>query len=86
MRFAPCFLLAGLLALTCARAETVGVEIEGVEEDLLEAVRAGLSIQNYVERDVTPAQVRRLHARAEEEIRRALEPYGYYTPRIDSEL
>ncbi len=45
-----------------------------------------LTLRNYANRDVTPAQVRRLFNNAEVEIKAALEPYGYYNAQVTSSL
>ncbi len=72
-------------------AGDIEVEIQGVEEPLRANVRAYLSIVAEAERvtddePIPAATVRRLHARAEREITRALEPFGYYRPRVNAEL
>ena len=61
-----------------ATAAQLTITIEGLKEELQTAVRANLTLEQYGSRDVTPAQVRRLFANAEKEIKAALEPYGYY--------
>lgn len=79
----------GLLALMLpclAHAAELSVTIEGLNDELREAVQSALVLQQYVDRDPSPAQIRRLFASADGEIRKALEPYGYYSPTIDSEL
>ncbi len=38
------------------------------------------------EKDPTPQEIQRLHARGQDEIALALEPYGYYRPTIDGTL
>jgi translocation and assembly module TamA len=73
--------LAGL-----AQAAGVTVDIQGLPQELKEAVEGELTLRNYANRDVTPAQVRRLFNTAEGEIRAALEPYGYYNVQISSTL
>ncbi len=68
-------------------AADVEVEIEGVEGPVLENVRAMLSIVgDRLEEDAPERSIRRLHRRAPDEIRRALEPFGYYAPTIDTRL
>jgi translocation and assembly module TamA len=83
-------LVIGLLLaspLAVAQAPDLRVEIEGVRDELLDNVRALLSIEQLRgEGELTPLRIRRLHARAEEEIRTALEPFGHYQVRVDSEL
>lgn len=69
-----------------ANAAQLAIDIEGLPEDLRDAVRANLTLQNYATRDVTPAQIRRLFSGAEQEIKSALEPYGYYNSFVASSL
>jgi translocation and assembly module TamA len=69
-----------------ASAADLSVKIEGLSEELQEAVEGQLTLRNYANRDVTPAQARRLFNNAEAEIRTALEPYGYYNVQITSTL
>lgn len=70
-----------------ARADAVDVAIEGVEGALLDNVRAMLSIiGDRTDEEVTERSVRRLHRRAPDEIRRALEPFGHYNAEIDKHL
>jgi translocation and assembly module TamA len=74
------------LAPWTAGAAQLTVTIEGLDKELEEAVRTNLTLQNYASRDVTPAQIRRLFANAETEIKAALEPYGYYNATVASRL
>lgn len=68
-------------------AEALQVQIEGVSDEVLENVRQLLSIeQQKADSALTPARIRRLHARAEEEIKQALEPFGYYRVQVDGTL
>lgn len=81
----------GIVALTvlaahCAHGAEVRVEIEGLDRALAEAAQARIELTQYAGRQVSAAQVRRLFARAEAQIRTALEPFGYYQPRIRSSL
>jgi translocation and assembly module TamA len=78
--------LALALLPLAAHAASLSVKVEGLEDEMLEAAYAGLALNQYVERDVTSAQVRRLFARGEDELRETLEPFGYYEPRIDKKL
>ncbi len=75
-----------LVAAASASAAQVEITIEGLSDALKDAARANLSLQQYVGRDVTPAQVRRLYKTGEQEVRKALEPYGYYNPTVDAKL
>lgn len=74
-----------------AAAARVEVEVEGVAGQLRDNVRAFLGIAGYElgEAGATDAQaatVRRLHARAPDEIRQALQPFGYYDPDVSAHL
>ncbi len=73
-----------LPALT--QSAELAVTIEGLEDNLAQAARASLTLQQYVGRDATPAQIRRQFTQAEGQIRRALEPYGYYNPTVQGDL
>ncbi len=75
-----------MMASSPTWAERVRVRIEGIDEPMLAAITSELEINQYAARSVSPAQIRRLHARAPEQLRRALEPYGYYAAEVDSEL
>lgn len=79
-------LASALPAPAPAQSRGIEIDIQGLDGELLDAVRGTLALQHYVDRDVTAAQARRLHGRAEREVRRALEPYGYYNPEVDTEL
>lgn len=66
---------------------TVSIEITGLSSDMLSAAESGLSI--YQQRDhplLNSGLVRQLHAKAPAEIRRALQPFGYYRPHITAQL
>jgi translocation and assembly module TamA len=81
--------LAAIFCLLCAsplRAERVSIVVEGVEGDVLESVRASIELHQYEERDVSPVEVRRLFERADEQIRTALEPFGYYGADVTGKL
>ncbi len=82
------FLILFLFALPLsAHAAVVRVVIEGISGELLENVRASLSIEREKEQPaLSEARIRRLHGLAPDEIRRALQPFGYYRPQIESEL
>lgn len=68
-------------------APALQVQIEGVKDDLLENVRQLLSIEQQKNADsLTPARIRRLHGRAEAEIKKALEPFGYYQVQVNADL
>ena len=63
------------------------VDIAGVDSILETNIRLFLSIEQQKSSELlTPAQIRRLHRKADREITAALEPYGYYQPRIEASL
>lgn len=65
----------------------VKVEIDGISDILLNNVRASLSIeQQKLDPNLTEDQLQRLHQRATAEIAKALQPFGYYQPQIQSSL
>jgi translocation and assembly module TamA len=64
----------------------VRLEIRGVGDELAQAARANLELQDFLEREVTGRQLRGLVARGEQQIRRGLEPYGYYEARATGRL
>ncbi|MEZ5513197.1 MAG: autotransporter assembly complex family protein [Steroidobacteraceae bacterium] len=69
-----------------AAAEHIVIQIAGLDDDLEAAVRANLELQQYIDRDTHPTQIQRLLERGKDEIRRALEPYGYYHSQVTGEL
>ena len=82
-------LLLGIAASLVAgqtHADRVSVDIEGLQGEMLESVRASLELQQYSDREVSAAQVRRLFERADAQIKTALEPFGYYEAQVDSDL
>jgi len=65
----------------------VRVSVEGVSGDRARNVQSRLSIGRIPSGTmVSEAQIRRLHGRAEAEIRTALEPFGLYRPQVQSDL
>ena len=85
----PVALLALLLSAWNAAAfgADIDVVIEGVEGELADNVRAYLSIVRFREVvDLSPSNIRSMHTRADREIRRALRPFGYYSPEIRTSL
>jgi translocation and assembly module TamA len=87
MRPLRLLLLAVTLSL-CTRITTAGVtvHVEGVDEELQNAVRGNLQLQHYADREISPSQAQRLFANVESEAAEALQPYGYYRARIEAEL
>jgi translocation and assembly module TamA len=77
---------AAALAAPVALAE-LEVAIVGVDGPERRNVEARLGIQAYADDDgEDEAQIRRLHRQAEDEIRSALQAYGYYAPDIRASL
>jgi len=77
-------LLVGLA--TAARAD-IKVDVKGVEGPLRDNVLAYLSLQRYAKRDdLDSAIIERLFLRANDEAKSALRPFGYYAPRVRSQL
>jgi translocation and assembly module TamA len=88
-RWSVCALALLLLVLAgrAFAAETVTVTITGVSGELLDNVRASLGVERHRRDDgLNELFIRGLHDSAEREIRRALEPFGYYRPTIDAGL
>jgi translocation and assembly module TamA len=81
-----------LLAAMCIAASSlasanIDVEIRGVEEQLRTNVLAYLSFERYKKRtDLSADTVERLHNRVEREVQSALKPFGYYEPKVESEV
>lgn len=73
-------------ALTAAPL-TVSIRVDGVVGEIRETIIQSLSLQR--ERGhplLSEHRIERLHRRAPEEIRAALQPFGYYEPEISSSL
>ena len=81
-RFA-CLLLALWTPLCVAG---VKIDVDGLDDELKAAARASLELAQYADRDVSPAQVERLMQRGQDQIREALEPYGYYNSHVVGEI
>ena len=82
-------MLVVLLCTTICSAQeiTVTVAIEGVDADLEANILATLGIQRLQgQSNLDSSRVLSAHRRAADEIERALEPFGYYRPRISSTL
>jgi translocation and assembly module TamA len=78
--------IAALLAAGVARAAGVEVELEGLNEEQRAAVLATLELQDYKKRDVSTAELRSAYGQAEEQVKQALEPFGYYDAEVDKSL
>jgi translocation and assembly module TamA len=76
-----------LLLVAATAAAEVRVRIEGLQGDLRDNAEARLGLRARAEKEsLDEAQVRRLHQRAPADIREALQPFGYYEPKIESTL
>lgn len=70
-----------------AWADQLHLKIEGVSDEITSNVQAFLSIASLADQPVTnESRLRFLHRRANDEIREALEPFGYYNPEVRAEL
>src|SRR5436190_9502229 len=61
-----------------AWAARVNVQLEGLNEEMRDAVRATLALGDYEKRDISAAELRAAYRDSDEQIRRALEPFGFY--------
>ncbi len=80
-----------VLALTfaiCGPAHAdIEIEVEGVDEAIRNNVLIFVSLARYRDRDDLEADtVQRLHDRVDREVRQALRPFGYYEPKVNSQL
>ena len=76
------FLLSLLLCTPLAHAG-VQLVVDGVDDNLKGAIVSTVELAQYANRDVTEAQARRLYQRAGDQVKLALQPYGYYEPSVD---
>lgn len=83
-RILSVLLLAGLAGPVLAAR----FELSGVESELADNVRAMLSLDDAMARTPLPtaSRLRYLHRQAPDEIRRALQPFGYYNPVLQLEI
>ena len=67
--------------------DTVQIKIDGVEGELLKNVQAYLSIEKQKNHPrLSARRIRRLHQQAPDEIKQALQPYGYYRVKVTQKL
>lgn len=77
-------LIIPLISLAAPLVEVVVTGIEGAESD---NVLQHLTINQQKDHpDLTEGRIRRLHVKANQEIAKALQPFGYYRPAVESEL
>lgn len=84
-----CGLLVAWCALLAPAAQAAAIEIsiKGLDGELKDNVLQRLAIRDAADRkDLDDLRVERLHQQAEGDIRSALQPYGYYQPKITSQL
>lgn len=77
--------LSLLLIASGASAAGVDVDVEGLNEEQREAVESTLRLADYG-RDASPAELRAAYQQADEQVRQALEPFGYYDVQVDKNL
>ncbi len=83
---AYCLLFFYSILLEAAPAK-VEIAIKGIEGELLDNVRASLSLQQQQNNArLTSSAIEKLHLQAEQEIKKALQPFGYYRPTITAQL
>ncbi|MET0331690.1 MAG: autotransporter assembly complex family protein [Dyella sp.] len=77
-----------LLLVLLAPSVQAGVQltVNGVDDTLKAAVVAGVELSQYSTRELTDAQARRLYERAPDQVRSALQPYGYYEAQVSGDL
>src|SRR6185295_16452375 len=81
------FFLAAWLTPALAQTSAPEVVILGLGDALKRNVELLLGIeQKRTDPELTDEQLRALHAKAPQEIRHALEPFGYYRAQVRSEL
>jgi translocation and assembly module TamA len=76
--------VAALLAFAqCASATTITrIEIRGLAPEMEANARRNLSVARLLGKDLADARLDYLLGESEREVRRALEPYGYFSPEI----
>jgi len=81
------FVLLVLASVGASAESSVTVEVSGVSGEELDNVMLLLSIeQNKSNQELSDAWIKRLHRKAPEEIKQALEPFGYYRVTVESSL
>src|SRR5216684_2951326 len=84
--------IRAVLILMCLTASplvraNVTVEIHGVEDELRTNVLAYLSFERYKKStDLSADTIERMHDRVEREVQSALRPFGYYEPKVHSDI
>ncbi|CDH45208.1 autotransporter assembly complex protein TamA [Candidatus Contendibacter odensensis] len=79
--------IAPIIATETRENGTLTVTVEGVDGPLRDNVLAHLELNRFADQAAPEeSRMRWLHARAETQIREALQPFGYYEPTIASTL
>ena len=82
--------LLGVLLLWQGAAlagQELQVTLKGLQGEAGDNVSAALEIlRRSADTDLDASRIEALHQQAEQQIRRALQPFGYYRPRIDAKL
>ncbi len=71
-----------LSSSVAAGAAEVKIEINGLPDEQRDAVRASLELSDYDKRDIPPSALRAAYRKAEQQIKSALEPFGFYDPQV----
>src|SRR6202047_4002370 len=75
-----------LIVCSLARAN-ITVEVHGVDDSLRTNVLAYLSFERYKKTtDLSADTIERLHERVERAVQSALRPFGYYEPKVHSDI
>ena len=81
------WLAALCLSVAPLASANIDVDIHGVDDQLRTNVLAYLSFERYKKRtDLSADIIERLHNRVQREVESALKPFGYYEPRVESEV
>ena len=87
MLFCACLITVIFYVSPLHAASFVDVTINGIEGALLDNVKTVLTIyQKRDQENLNEWRIRRMHEDAIGEIKEALEPFGYYKPKISAEL
>ena len=78
--------VTGMVLVPRALADDVDVKIKGIGNPLESNVRKSLSVAGKHKEPWSPDQIHRLYRLAPNEIKKALQPYGYFNPEISDRL
>lgn len=78
--------MTGMVLVPRALADDVDVQIKGIGNPLESNVRKSLSVAGKHKQSWSPDQIQRLYRLAPNEIKQALQPYGYFNPEISERL